>query len=256
MNQSSGAAACPVLEPPQPLFGSDGEKAPPFVRLEHTPALDGLRGLAIGFVVLGHYLEFRMSSPSLQLGPAGVSLFFALSGYLIASLLLAERNRTGRISLRKFYSRRALRIFPASLTFLAFIAAARSWVGREDLPWSSWLVSVLYLRNIRGRGACTGHLWSLSLEEQFYCLWPSVVTRVRKKYLAAWTIAAIIAVITLRSVAATLRPDLVVHGSIIRRPWFRADTILSGCLIAVLLHEEQRGCPRRVLLDFFGRTRS
>ena len=78
-----------------------------FVETRHFPALDGLRGLSILAVIWHHAVD-----PAGIWGYFGVSLFFAISGFLITTLLLRERAATGRISLRNFYMRRTLRIFP------------------------------------------------------------------------------------------------------------------------------------------------
>ena len=89
-------------------------------RLGYRPALDGLRAIAVTLVIVGHTWEWLLPG-----GLVGVDMFFVLSGFLITTLLLEERARTGRISLRQFYARRALRLLPA----LAFLLALRGPVG-------------------------------------------------------------------------------------------------------------------------------
>jgi peptidoglycan/LPS O-acetylase OafA/YrhL len=138
------------------------------------PALDGLRAVAVAAVVGFH---FGVVPP----GWVGVDIFFVISGFLITTLLLEESQRLGRISVRRFWARRALRLGPALLCAIAF-AFALSWLctsaARHDtatgLPWV-----LLYSGNwVRAIGpnslGLLGHTWSLAIEEQFYLLWPLV----------------------------------------------------------------------------------
>ena len=149
-------------------------------RPAHLPGLDGLRGLAVAAVVVYHLGYLRG-------GFLGVDLFFVLSGFLISRLLVAEREATGRISLRGFWARRARRLLPALfLTVVAVLVAARevlaSWrlgAVRDDA-----LATLAYVANWRlvasGQSYFSGdasplrHAWSLAVEEQFYLLWPLV----------------------------------------------------------------------------------
>src|SRR5207244_2775994 len=99
----------------------------------------------------------------------GVRIFLILSGYLITSQLIKERERTGSISLQRFYARRAYRIFPAAYVFMA-IAIVTHWA---DLSRANILTALTYTLNYSPRGNhVLGHLWSLGVEEQFYLLWP------------------------------------------------------------------------------------
>src|SRR5664280_2047254 len=130
------------------------------------PSLDGLRAVSIIIVVWAHA---RASSRLLGLYAFfGVQIFFVISGYLITSLLLREHERTGTINLRTFYYRRMLRIFPAAYVYilavaivfqppLHYLAYAFTYTSCYAGPHGPWMLS---------------HLWSLSVEEQFYLLWP------------------------------------------------------------------------------------
>ncbi len=127
--------------------------------------LDGFRAFAVGLVVANHTV------PWLAGGGIGVSIFFVLSGYLITTLLLGEWEKTGRISRRKFYLRRALRLYPALLVMLAVTMA----VGGVTLK--AVLIAATFTSNL----AMTfrlyspdpyGHTWSLAVQEQFYLIWP------------------------------------------------------------------------------------
>jgi peptidoglycan/LPS O-acetylase OafA/YrhL len=153
--------------------------------LDYQPALDGLRAVAVVMVLLFHG-EFSW----MRGGYLGVSVFFTLSGFLITSLLLAERERTGSVSLGSFYSRRAKRLLPASLLCLVgvcLLAAANAFRGvdhiRRDalgalLQVFNWVKLSSGETYADVAAAQTGlrkpleHYWSLAIEEQFYWLWP------------------------------------------------------------------------------------
>ena len=152
---------------------------PSFRDRVYVPGLDGVRALAVGLVIFEHSVVFdqfsHFGSVGLSGGHTGVALFFVLSGYLITTLLLREEERTGFISLRFFYIRRALRLFPALWLYLFVVAVLTlaGWLPHN--PWHSFFSSLLYFRNIVGRGHETDQLWSLSIEEQFYIIWPLIL---------------------------------------------------------------------------------
>lgn len=136
------------------------------------PSLDGLRAISIACVLLAHLsgTRFFFSSPVFELyGNFGVRVFFVISGYLITSLLVNEREKSGTISLRQFYIRRVYRIFPAAYVFMMVAILAR-W---KSLSWPNMVAAVTYTSNYyHGGNWILGHLWSLAVEEQFYLLWP------------------------------------------------------------------------------------
>ncbi len=159
--------------------------------LQHVPALDGLRGLAVAAVVAFHV-------GVLKGGWLGVDLFFVLSGYLISRLLFVEYNAKGRIDLRQFWSRRARRLLPALLCVIVTVAVAERVRGRLLGPAGGrWDVvgALTYTSNwvrLRGGAGYWGrfgppslleHFWSLAIEEQFYLFWPLLmlgVVRMRR----------------------------------------------------------------------------
>jgi peptidoglycan/LPS O-acetylase OafA/YrhL len=150
----------------------------------HFEQLDALRALAVAAVLVSHYFprELWLGADVLGEGAAaGVRLFFALSGFLITSILLEtrERIRTGRLTsaaaLAKFYVRRVLRIFP-----LYFLVLGVCWLlgvtEVRDHPWS--FITFTYNMHLVRQGwydGYLGHFWSLSVEQQFYLLWPFIV---------------------------------------------------------------------------------
>ncbi|MGN6634017.1 MAG: acyltransferase family protein [Oryzihumus sp.] len=152
------------------------------------PALDGLRAVAVGAVLVYHL--GGGSGAALPGGYLGVDAFFVLSGYLITSLLLAEHERTGRLDLVAFWGRRVRRLFPALVLVLLACAGWVWWTGPVE-HWAArrgdLLATLLYVANwhFAGSGedyfaAYSGasplrHAWSLAVEEQFYLLWPALV---------------------------------------------------------------------------------
>ena len=172
----------------------------------HLPSLDGLRAFAIGLVLIAHVqhtTDFPQQLPALlgDLGNLGVRIFFVLSGFLITHLLIRETARNGTISLRQFYLRRTLRIFPAFYTLLIalWIAHRAGWIA---FPVRDQIASATFTANfLRDRGWYAGHTWSLAVEEQFYLLWP-----------------------TLFLVAGARRRLTVVLGVLIAAPLFRLVT--------------------------------
>ena len=186
-------------------------------RFQHVPELDGFRGLAIALVVVGRYWEFRGWSSDVRafaqnLAHLGVLLFFVLSGFLITGLLYRERSLTGSISFKRFYIRRALRLLPAFFLFLATVALLVRFGLVTDVPKIEFLECLLYLRNIFGRSLSLGHIWSLSLEEQFYLVWPISFFLLPRKHASAIVAWVCVAFMIWRGVAIALRLFSYEHG--------------------------------------------
>jgi peptidoglycan/LPS O-acetylase OafA/YrhL len=136
--------------------------------------LDGVRGIAILMVILFHY-------GYLGFGWIGVQIFFVLSGYLITTILLRERDFTLGIYLKRFYWRRSLRIFPLYFGYLLLITVCYLLFSNPAVFGEQWLFLYTYTFNIYStlpsyqNSFFLGHLWSLSIEEQFYLVWPLLV---------------------------------------------------------------------------------
>lgn len=141
--------------------------------------MDGIRALSILAVLFSHLAgtsgAYRPWPFMGALASLGVHVFFILSGYLITFLLLQEHKRTGAISLRGFYRRRILRIFPAFYAYLLAIALLKT-AGFLHLPWSDLATSAGFLTDLRTTGWDVGHFWSLSVQEQFYFFWPALLS--------------------------------------------------------------------------------
>lgn len=151
-------------------------------RFRYIPALDGIRGIGVLIVMFYHYGGIIW----LHGGPIMVDLFFVLSSFLITNLVLDEKNRSGTIGLRGFYHRRILRLFPALYALLAVVAGAAAvaaLAGSDALStiWGEIVAIMLYVYNFFLAAFGLGspdeprfllHLWTLSMEEWFYLIWP------------------------------------------------------------------------------------
>jgi len=146
------------------------------------PGLDGLRAIAVLLVVLMHFCPSSASGSLwdkvVDNGGFGVEVFFVLSGFLITHLLLREEKAAGRISIRLFYARRALRILPPLVLYLAFLYLA-CMAGAIEVPITDLFAGLLFCRNYVGTSLETGHLWTLAIEEQFYLLWPITLVLIK-----------------------------------------------------------------------------
>jgi peptidoglycan/LPS O-acetylase OafA/YrhL len=217
----------------------------------HLPALDGLRGVAIAFVVGVH-----LYAPVFSGGNSGVDLFFVLSGFLITKLALDEADRTGGLSLSQFYLRRVFRIFPALFVMLAFLLLASvtfmSDVGnplRREIMLSGASMGNLWpvFYGFEPRGAL-GHTWSLGIEEQFYLVWPfilfvsSLAFRNTRRF-AAWVAGVTIVSGLLTRVVVVGILDYPHWKSI---PFFDFDGLALGCILAMVLHMDDAGRWLRV----------
>jgi peptidoglycan/LPS O-acetylase OafA/YrhL len=163
---------------------ADAIEAEPSVRERfYRPELDALRFFAFFCVFLAHGLPSKYPYSVLALsGGFGLCLFFLLSSYLITELLLRERTRTGTVHLRAFYARRILRIWPLYFAMLAF--GYFFGIVRPDAAWGTgrlfaylFLLGNFYTARHGQIMNPAGALWSISVEEQFYLLWPSVAKR-------------------------------------------------------------------------------
>lgn len=150
-------------------------------RSGYIPVLDGWRAVAILLVLAyhalvhadmaGHPLLFRIFKIIDHLGPFGVLIFFAISGYLITGRLIARFKKAGKWDLGEFYFKRAFRILPLVYGYLAIVAL----LGLAHLATLSWgdAGALVFITNyLPQRSWLTGHFWSLSVEEHFYLFWP------------------------------------------------------------------------------------
>jgi len=158
-------------------------------RVPYLPGLDGMRAVAVIGVMVYHANHAWLSG-----GFLGVEVFFVISGYLITLLLVAEKERTGRVSLRKFWMRRARRLLPALYVMMGALAVYMVFFDRRPMGATrgDFVAGLLYVSNWFqiwvGQSYTAAeafsplrHLWSLAVEEQFYLVWPLVMALVLRR---------------------------------------------------------------------------
>jgi len=215
--------------------------------LGRRPALDGVRGLAILLVMAAHF-----GAPHVKAGGVtGVTLFFVLSGFLITSIIAEEKRDNGRVDVRAFYRRRALRLLPALFLLLAYTIFTAEMFPRLGIRVYGGgevrqliVATVFYVANwFRVAGNSLGgmhHTWSLAIEEQFYLIWPALLLLMARLFgIRSWKLAASAIVLALASVfdRFVLHPG---HAAgVLNRIYFgtdtRADALLIGCALALWL---------------------
>jgi len=195
--------------------------------MQRIPSLDGVRAISIMLVVLSHLgwsnnLPYAVPRPY---GTLGVRIFFVLSGFLITQLLLREHERTTTISLSNFYIRRAYRILPAAFVYLLVVAI----IFWHQVGWYYLAAAALYVANMAAwLPRVLGHLWSLSIEEQFYLLWPFAL----KKWFRSRT-GILIGVFVFAPVFSAVLYALHARGGIASSLPVFADGLAIGCLLAI-----------------------
>jgi peptidoglycan/LPS O-acetylase OafA/YrhL len=224
-----------------------------FQATRYFPSLDALRGVAILAVLWHHTEEATVLAPVfVTRGYLGVDLFFVLSGFLITTILIRERIRTGSISFRNFYVRRTLRIFPlyyAFLLYLCVIALLRANTIASEKFFDALPYYATYTSNwIPGqvREPSFFRSWSLSVEEQFYFAWPTLFVVLGSR--ALWALPGFV-VLVLLGLLGVLGTDA--------QPLFRHlahfSSIAIGAILALLL---SRPREYHILSSLFGRRGS
>jgi len=170
-------------------FFAEIKTTPAVLQNPHFPSLDGIRGIAILMVLLFHLrLSYNYFYATLFNGKLGVIIFFVLSGILITTLCIKEKVATNNISLKDFYIRRALRIFPVAYLYIVVVVIL-NFIFKLDISYINILGTCFYLMNFTSffrkyySSWYTGHFWSLSVEEQFYLIIPFILKRKFKAYL-------------------------------------------------------------------------
>jgi peptidoglycan/LPS O-acetylase OafA/YrhL len=209
--------------------------------LGYLPGLDGLRAVSVLAVLAFHHYFIGGHEPGFAPGGfLGVEVFFVVSGYLITALLLAERRKAGRISLKRFWVRRARRLLPALFVMLAvvvlyalvFLPDSINKLKSDSIAaityTSNWwlVISHQSYASEAGRPALLKHLWSLAIEEQFYLLWPPLLILGLRKVGRKRTLGIMLGV----ALASTILMAIVATGSI-NRAYYSLDTRLSGLML-------------------------
>ena len=219
--------------------------------------IEGLRAIAVGLVLL-HHVHF----PGVTGGFAGVDIFFVISGYLITSGLLKEVQATGTVSIPRFYARRARRLLPAASLVLVFTAVVGLFVltrnALADLA-SDVLTATFYVINwaLAGRAvdylaedsapSPLQHYWSLSVEEQYYVVWPLLIiaaawvarrTRLRAMSLIGGVLAVLLLASLVHSITHTAADPATAYFYTTTRVW----ELAVGAMVAYLA-PRSRGIP-------------
>src|SRR5712692_9155373 len=210
----------------------------------YLPELDGLRFFAFLSVFLSHVALFtnggREAKPAIieicgLMGRFGVDLFFALSAYLLTALMIREKAKFGTLHVRAFYMRRLLRIWPLYFTWLiALMLTRRMW---SDYSLGFFVPWLLFAGNFQASLIAVNNLiilplWSLSVEEQFYLVWPLLVRNLTRRGLVV--AGSVFWILTICA-----RFELLKHGFTPHQIWFsgfgRFGSIAAGVLVAALM---------------------
>ena len=256
----------PPQAAPAPLEGESWK--------QRIPSLDGLRGLAILMVLVGHGLHVWEAPVRRVLkyagnGPLGVNIFFVLSGFLIHNLSAREIRKTGTFNWKMFYLRRVLRIFPCFYLYIGTLLVLTS-SGLLALTWQMLLAASTFSLNYRHLWDPTGeildyvvigHYWTLALEEQFYLTWPLLILLFMRRKLLPVLVVILVAAPFVRLAFYFLTPGSrgylgsmfhtgfdaiaagVLLGEMMARPALRATLLrlaanrflLAACLVFMLL---------------------
>jgi peptidoglycan/LPS O-acetylase OafA/YrhL len=210
------------------------------------PSLDGLRAFSILLVLMGHgaatvpagWQPSEWSSAIIENSSLGVYVFFVISGFLITRLLMKERQKTGNISIKDFYIRRAFRIWPAFYVFWLAVLILGG-IGAIQLHVGEAIAAGLYAWNYYPGGQTwfLGHTWSLAVEEQFYLLWPVTLRLLGNSRGRFFSAAVILLSPVVRVATYFLFPQLRGHIPIMLHT--RMDSLMFGSL-AALLYDEPR----------------
>lgn len=219
--------------------------------LAYMPQLDGLRAFAVSGVLLSHYVAQDWIT-----GHMGVRLFFVLSGFLITRILLNSRvmieagETTSQQQIKMFYTRRALRLYPALALLILVLVILNFGDLRVTWPWHLMYLSNVYF-GIHGVWSLpTSILWTVSVEEQFYLVWPLVIILSPRRYLSRICITAVIAGVAWKVGAMALDNDtLWAHVA----PFGALDTLGMGALTAIALDRSQPSVISSERLRLIGR---
>lgn len=207
--------------------------------LTYIPELDGFRGILALLIVVAHT---NMSwLPGVEIV---MEAFFVFSGYLITSLLIIEHERTGSISLPRFYLRRLRRLYPPLIALIAVIVILSILLGpKHPMGFTEAAVALTYTKDYYHFFDFaitlynTGHLWSLAVEEQFYLLWPPIFLLLMRRWGATRSTAVTLLGIALAVAMARAYVTYLGLGADYIYPvfHFRIDALLIGCAMAIAL---------------------
>lgn len=227
--------------------------------------LDGLRAVSIAMVMASHAAGTQLLGgvgvplgTAHQWGKVGVRVFFVISGFLITKLMLDEHQRNGDVSIKAFYVRRAYRILPAYLVYLAFLLVL--WATRAvPITGDDLLHAATYTTNFDvQRHWFVSHIWSLSVEEQFYIVWPPIVALLGPTWaFRAALVACVLAPVSRYGILKFLPVEL--DSLVWQATPAVADSLATGCLLAFVRSDEVRprtGALGALIARVLARTRA
>ncbi|MGQ0824758.1 MAG: acyltransferase family protein [Actinomycetota bacterium] len=247
--------------------------------LRYLPGIDGLRAISVIAVLVYHYAvlgqadglggELRNWMPG---GFMGVEVFFVISGYLITALLLTERRRTGTVSLRRFWLRRARRLLPPLFVMLAvvvlfallFLPDSVEQLKRDvtgALTYTNnWRQINAPYADFEGRPPLLNHLWSLAIEEQFYLLWPPLLVvgfrKLGRQRTLLVTFGVALAAALLMAVLRGSETSITAASTAYFSTFTRLSGLLLGCALAFVwspnMVRGQPGPGARVVINIAG----
>ncbi|MDB6082680.1 MAG: acyltransferase family protein [Gammaproteobacteria bacterium] len=233
-----------MTPPTQPPEAAE-RPADPRAATTRIEGLDGLRALSIAIVLIGHggcvARHPQWLAPLRTVGVIGVELFLGISGFLITHLMVREHQKSGRLDLRRFWARRALRILPPLAAMMAGFSVAAAG-GLFQWSWSSFLGALTFTRDLQIFGAdwFFGHTWSLSMEEQFYAIWPLLFVGLRaRRNLVRGLLGVILA-------APVIALICEFRWGPVRNVLPFVPYLAVGCLLALLMQADRHEQLRRL----------
>lgn len=213
-------------------------------KLRNIPAFDGFRGVGVLAVIFAHlpmvldssiYNALWQVNQASRLGYIALDIFFSISGFFITRLLLAERAKTGRISFKNFYTRRALRIFPIYYITVGVCIFVFSFNASETLSLLAYTFNIYHpLHPVPNP---LEHTWSLSVEEQFYFLWPFLIATIpmsSASFVAGRVMPALAILSGFAIALLTPRGDQTLAGNLVYMlPFTRMLSLSLGAWLAV-----------------------
>lgn len=202
----------------------------------YMPQLDGLRAIAVSLVLIAHLAPKGGIFPSgILYGRVGVLTFFVLSGYLITGILLKTKGRDIHDTLRSFYARRFLRIFPIYYMSLIVLFVLSPWF-RTIAPWHIFYATNCGIAFTDIDFKWTSHLWSLAVEEQFYLVWPMMVLLTPMRRLKPLMIGMILTSVGIKAWGS--RNGAITFPSTLPL-WANFDALCAGGLMALSQHKNK-----------------